>query len=179
MNEKISYQDKAPYPPVRVCGKNPEYAAAMLENIGSCNSEMSAVSLYFYNSIITNRSFSDISEGFHHISIVEMHHMNIFGELALLLGGDPRLWHCRDGKMAYWSPDCNRYPDRILILIENSINGELAAIEQYKKQMSWIEDENITDNLARIIKDEEIHVEIFKNMYRNVSGRDCCINRRG
>ena len=47
------YSDHIPYPPVKVDGKNPQYAAAILSNIGSCNSEMTAVSLYFYNSLIT------------------------------------------------------------------------------------------------------------------------------
>lgn len=179
MDEKISYRDKAPYPPVKVCGRNSEYAAAMVDNIGACSSEMSAVSLYFYNSLITKGAFPEIAECFHGISIVEMHHLDIFGELALMLGADPRLWHCKDGKMVYWTPECNRYPDRILILIENALNGELGTIEKYKQQMEWIKDEHIAANLARIIKDEELHVELFKEMYRNVSGRDCHIKHRG
>ena len=49
--EEIQVRDSAEYPPVKVCEKNPRYAMAMLSNIGACNSEMSAVSLYFYNSM--------------------------------------------------------------------------------------------------------------------------------
>ena len=80
------YADSAPYPPIQVCGRNPRYASAILSNVGACNSEISAVSLYFYNSLITKEYGGDISECFHHISIVEMHHLDIFGQLALLLG---------------------------------------------------------------------------------------------
>ena len=46
------YADALPYPPVEACRPNPGYAMAILSNIGACNSEMSAVSLYFYNSIV-------------------------------------------------------------------------------------------------------------------------------
>ena len=86
------YSDHTPYPPVKVDGKNPQYAAAILSNIGSCNSEMTAVSLYFYNSLVTREYYHDVAECFHRISIVEMRHLDIFGELALKLGTDPRLW---------------------------------------------------------------------------------------
>ena len=48
--EEIQVRDSAEYPPVKVCEKNPRYAMAMLSNIGACNSEMSAVSLYLQQS---------------------------------------------------------------------------------------------------------------------------------
>ena len=50
--EEIQVRDSAEYPPVKVCEKNPRYAMAMLSNIGACNSEMSAVSLYFSTILI-------------------------------------------------------------------------------------------------------------------------------
>lgn len=178
MGESFVFQDKAPYPPITVCAKNREYAAAMVSNIGACNSEMSAVSLYFYNSMITRESFGEVAECFHKISIVEMHHLDIFGQLTLKLGMDPRLWQCRNGKMEYWSPECNRYPDRILLLLENSLRGELDAIEKYRQQTEWIKDENIVVVLNRIIMDEELHVQIFRELYRNISGRDCHTGNR-
>ena len=48
-NNQFIFSDPAPYPSIEVCEKNRMYAKAMLANVGSCNSEMSAVSLYFYN----------------------------------------------------------------------------------------------------------------------------------
>ena len=95
------FSDHTPYPPVKVDGKNPQYAAAILSNIGSCNSEMTAVSLYFYNSLITREHYQEIAECFNRISVVEMHHLDIFGELALKLGTDPRLWSYNKGRMYY------------------------------------------------------------------------------
>lgn len=38
-----------PYPPIQVKGKNAYYARLMLSNVGGRNSEMGAVSTYFYN----------------------------------------------------------------------------------------------------------------------------------
>lgn len=170
MEEKYVFQDQAPYPPVTVCGRNAEYAAAMTDNIGACNSEMSAVSLYFYNSVIVRENFPEVAQCFHGISVVEMHHMDIYARLAFQLGADPRLWHCRNGKMVWWSPECNRYPDCILPLLENARQGELDAIDKYRKQTHWIQDKYVLANLNRIILDEELHVRIFEQLYRKVSG---------
>ena len=69
-------------------------AYAMLSNVGSNNSEMTAVSLYFYNSVILNPVYADFAQCFHKISIVEMHHLHIFASLSFQMGLDPRLWSC-------------------------------------------------------------------------------------
>lgn len=45
----------ATYPAVTGLRQNPIYARQMLGNIGSANSEMSAVSLYLYNALVTMR----------------------------------------------------------------------------------------------------------------------------
>lgn len=153
-----------PYPPVKPGSCRLDYANAMLSNVGSDNSEMSAVCLYFYNSVILEKGFENLAQCFHKISIVEMHHMDIFAKFAFLMGQDPRVWSCRNQKMYYWTPDYNYYPRQIREVIENSIRGELAAIEKYQKQAETIYDENIVANLKRIIMDEQHHVEIFHSM---------------
>ena len=148
--EKYQYVDEAPYPPVQVCGRNQDYAIAILGNIGACNSEMSAIALYFYNSIILGESYEEVGRIFHKISMVEMHHLNIFGRLSEMLGAEPRLW------------SVNRKIDSLL---KNAYKGELDAIDKYTKQLSWIEDEHIRANLERIILDEKCHLKIFESLY--------------
>lgn len=158
------FADSSPYPPVRVQGISRTYAAEMLSNIGSCNSEMSAISLYIYNNQILKRDFPAFAQCFHKISMVEMQHLDIFSELACLLGADPRLWSYGRNGLGYWSPSCNHYSQKIRDLILNALRGEEDTIRKYKRQMSLIQDCHICDVLRRIILDEEIHVEIFKNM---------------
>ena len=60
----------------------------MLDNMAGNRSEMSAISLYTYNQLITDEH-NEIAELFHKISIVEMRHLYIFGTLAKQLGADP------------------------------------------------------------------------------------------
>ena len=47
------YSSDAPYPPIKAESGNPAYARVMLDNIGGSNSEMSAISLYVFNQLIT------------------------------------------------------------------------------------------------------------------------------
>ncbi|XAH73101.1 ferritin family protein [Kineothrix sp. IPX-CK] len=158
-----------PYPEIQPESQNPQYALAMLSNVGSSNSEMTAVSLYFYNSVILDPLYVNFAKCFHEISIVEMHHLNIFADLAFKMGADPRLWSVQNRRKAYWTPAFNQYPREIRSIIVNSIKGEEAAIRKYRSQTSVIRDANIKSILERIILDEERHIEIFNNMLSLIS----------
>lgn len=158
-----------PYPPIQPESCSREYAHAMLSNVGSDNSEMSAVSLYFYNSVLLTKEFPNFSGLFHQISIVEMHHLDIFASFACQMGLDPRLWSGNGRNMRYWTPAYNRYPRVIRSVIENSIKGELAAIDKYSRQAKWIRDANIVENLNRIILDEQHHIKLFHMMLEQIA----------
>jgi len=156
----------AAWPPIKIEKPNPAYANEMLSNIGSCDSEMSAVSLYLYNNIILTDTNRELAEIFHKISVVEMRHLQIYAQLARMLGADPRLWIYGQGRPCYWSPACNQYPQNPRALLENSLSREQDAIQKYRRQAQNIQDACITDMINRIILDEEIHVEIFQEMLR-------------
>ncbi|MBT9779419.1 rubrerythrin family protein [Clostridium sp. MCC353] len=164
-----SFSDSTPYPPVKVECPNLRYANEMLSNTGSCNSEMSAVSLYFYNSVILMENRKDFADIFHEISIVEMHHLDIFSQLAFMLGADPRLWTYQGRGARYWSPACNHYPRPLAALLQNALLGEQNTIAKYRWQASLIQDRCITNLLNRIILDEQVHVSIFQAMLAEIS----------
>lgn len=168
-NFKCSAQEDLPYPPVEPRCPNCTYANEILSNVGGQNSEMTAVSLYFYNHVILEPRYSSFAECFFDISVVEMNHLEIFAELALKLGADPRLWSTCNCRKVYWSPEYNDYPMEIHDLIINSIKGEEEAIKKYQRQIRMIDDPNIVAILKRIIMDEECHIQIFKKMLASVS----------
>ena len=157
-----------PYPRVQVNGRNAEYARMMLSNMASDNSEMNAIAQYFYNQLITEERFGAISHCFRQIGETEMHHLEIFGQLALMLGADPRLWSYRQERKTYWTPGYIQYPREIHALIQNSIDGENAAIRKYSEQARIIRDQHIVALLNRIILDERQHIEIFNQMLESV-----------
>lgn len=163
-----SFADPSPYPPLCIERPNPAYAAEMLSNIGACSSEMSTVSLYIYNSTILTDRNREYAQIFHKLSMVEMHHLDIFAHLAHMLGADPRLWTCSGKRPCYWSPACNRYPIQMEMLIKNALQGEQDTILKYRRQASQICDAHVVDLLNRIILDEQLHVQIFKEMLEDM-----------
>lgn len=162
------FADPSPYPSIRCEGENPRYAAAMLADLGSCNSEMTAVSFYFYASLLTRDCFPDYSECFRRIDMVEMHHMDMLGQLALLLGTDPRLWAMDKEAPKYWSPSCILYPSTLPAIVKAALAGEKEAIKQYREQCSWIEDRLVLAVIRRIIKDEELHASILEGILEEI-----------
>lgn len=160
----MEYKSAKAYPPVAVQGKNAAYAREMLSNMGGSHSEMTAVASYFYNHLVTRPDYAEVSDVFRRISMVEMHHMEIFGQLAVLLGADPRLWAFRQGQTRYWSPCCADYSRELRPLLRTALQGELAAIRQYRYQAQTIRDDGITAMLGRIIEDEEMHVAVFEEL---------------
>ena len=159
------YQISQPYPPVCAQRPNRLYAGAMLDNIGGCNSEMSAVSLYLYNQLVSSR-LEDVAETFRAIGRVEMRHLEIFGTLPRQRGEPPRLWTRRGEGKVYWSPGCNQYPTALRPMLLHAISGEKAAIRKYEAQAKCIRDENVVENLKRIIADERLHVAMLTQLYR-------------
>lgn len=166
--EKYTAALDLPYPPAQPQTQKKEYARAMLSNMGSRNSEMNAISLYFYNSVILKQEYADFAKCFHDIGIIEMHHLHIFASIAFQMGADPRLWSVRRQQSWYWSPSFNRYPRKIQDVLKNSIAGETETIEKYSKQAQMIQDDNIVENLKRIIMDEQHHIELFEQMLKEI-----------
>lgn len=167
-----SFADPSPYPPLCVERPNPAYASEMLTNIGACSSEMSTLTLYIYNSTILSERNQEFARIFHKISMVEMHHLDTFCHLAHMLGADPRLWTCSGKRPCYWSPACNRYPMQTDALLKNAIQGEQDTILKYRRQAEQIRDAYVADILHRIILDEQLHVQIFRDMLDEVM-REC------
>ncbi len=178
----IACQAALPYPPIRPSKCQPQYAAAMLDNMAGQISELSAVGLYFYDCLLAS-GLKEAADIFHRISLVEMHHMDIFARLAMGLGENPRLWaHMgRSGRYAYWSAASLRYPPihpaesgctispaDLRLLLSQAIEEEQKALNKYMKQTSWILDANICDNLIRIAADEQMHLDILTRLYHKV-----------
>ncbi len=157
-----------PYPPIKVKQKNDEYGQMILDNVGGMISEMSFVSSYVYNHIIAGSKYKELKDTFLRIGIVEMHHLDIFCDLAQKLGMDPRLWTCTNDYNEYWSPAYINYPNQLKELLENAIINEEKAIEKYTSQINIIKDDNIARILNRIILDEKLHVEILEGFYKKL-----------
>ena len=100
------------------------------------------------------------------IVLVEMHHLEILGQLILKLGGDPE-YICHQGRSKKsWTPEHISYSKTFNKIILDDIEGEKEAIRNYEGNIKIIEEEAITVILKRIVLDEQYHVEILKSMLK-------------
>lgn len=160
-----TYHSDLPYPKIEVDGPNIEYAKLIQLNYAGLVSEFSAVNQYIYQKIALFNYYPDISSTLLGISEVEMHHLNILGEIITLLGGTPGYFIYKKNKNLNWSPSFLSYTTSIKELLTLNIRNEEAAIEQYRKTANLIPDENIVAMINRIILDEEYHIKLFKSLY--------------
>ena len=151
------YSVNLPYPKVNVKDKNSKYIDLILLNFSSSISEFSAITQYTYHEISYIYKNPEVSKILNGISIVEMYHLKLLGEILIQL----------NKKKNYWSSKLLDYDlSSLKHILEIDINSEKEAIKQYKETISKISDENINDILKRIILDEEIHIQLFLDLYK-------------
>jgi bacterioferritin len=160
---QVRYAAEGPYPEVRAGEKNWRYGQAMLSNVGGGTSEMSAVARYIHSGFV-QAGRREVADCFRHIAMVEMHHLDIFGQLAHQLGEDPRLWAPFRGGRRYWTPEYLRYPRPLEAILRQTMEEEQTAVRKYSQQALWIRDENVVANLRRIIADEEVHIQVLTEL---------------
>ena len=162
----MEYILNTPYPSIDQLEVNVTYGQIMLSNLGGLHSEMNTVALYFYNSVILEQLWPDLSIAMKQMSQTEMKHLDIIARMCSRLGVDPRLWDCQNDFLEYWSPGYNVYPRQITSMLENAIIQEQNTITTYHYQINCIDEPIIQDVLKRIIEDEQLHVEILQSFLK-------------
>lgn len=152
-----------PYPEVRVERKNPNYARLLSLAYAGPDSELTTILLYVYGHHTARGKNPDaLCDTLKYISMIEMRHLDMLGELILLLGGDPRF--CGpNGRMGINTAMLGYSADPCKIM-RNAIAGEENAVRLYRDLIRAIDDRCVRDVLRRIVMDEEHHIKIFKEM---------------
>lgn len=152
-----------PYPKIEVKESNIRYAQILSQNFSGCKSEFTTITQYIYQNLILNSFYSEMAKTIQRIAIVEMHHLNIFGQLITLLGGYPKYQAIYPNGYRIWNGNFVNYSTNINQILYNNVISEQKAYDSYISQAEYIKDENICAVLERIAKDEKIHIDIFNN----------------
>ncbi len=151
-----------PYPSFEDIGEDRESATIVSPAYMGLRGELTAVLQYrfhnFYFESYGNKETADILAG---ISIAEMKHIEILGDLILKLGYPP-VFTTEIPGMRNYSSECVSYgrdPQNMLI---DDINGELNAIALYEKIICRLKNERVIAVIKRIKLDEELHVKVLR-----------------
>jgi bacterioferritin len=91
------------------------------------------------------------------IAICEMMHLDMLGDAINALGGNASF----DDGHYYWNASYTNYSSTLREMLSADISAEGTAIASYKKQISLTQNPSVKALLARIIKDEELHLQFF------------------
>jgi len=163
---KVKYSIDNDYPSIKNVKKNPYIAKIIQENYSSLVSEFSAVSQYSYDHIVAESQNEKVADAFIDVAIVEMHHLEILGELIVALGAIP--YYKGDWKNKFWQGNFVRYNTNLRTMLLCAISDEKKAIKQYEKSIELIDDPEIVSLIERIILDEELHIEVFKELLKEL-----------
>jgi len=159
--KEINVASSEPYPKITVNEPNIRYAQIISQNFASPKSEFTTITQYIYQNLILSQPYMQIAKTLERIAIVEMHHLNIFGQLITLLGGSPKYQAIYPNGYRIWNGAYVNYSTNINQILYNNALAEQKAYDTYISQAEYIKDENICAILERIAKDEKIHIDIF------------------
>lgn len=160
-----------PYPAIRAKGRNQAYANLLSVDYCGQVSELSALTQYVNQENRLSLEKCAMAKAILGIAMAEMVHLQKLGQLITLLGGTvDYAAKLQNGKRMMWTPEYLSLPDCIGKMISVSIEGEKAAINQYRMHIKMMDDPYVNAVLARIIKDEEYHIMILQAL-RNEAPR--------
>lgn len=161
-------------PEVKVERKNMEYARLLYSAYAAGEaSELVAITQYLYHS--ETIPIDEISDSIKCVALVEMHHLDMIGDLIKQLGGKPFFFN---SNQYFWSSGVIDYVDKITdkwdkdipdsrvtcLKIDRDIQGEISAINSYEVLYKNIDDMYVRKVLEKIISDEKTHVKIFQGL---------------
>ncbi|MDD6266057.1 MAG: ferritin family protein [Clostridia bacterium] len=155
-----------PYPEINPNEKSREKAMLLLPLFAGRVSEMTAINTYIYQSMITKKEDPSLHDMLECISITEMKHFDILGQIIYELGVLPKLYAPKKGsrKTQWYQGSFVDYSVLREVFLKENIKAENTSIKDYTYVKNKINNKNIEDILDRIILDERHHIEIFESL---------------
>ncbi len=163
--QDIEVRINKPYPEI-VGAVDDSNTVAILKNLANSRiGEMVASSQYVFQSVVADKTNEEIAEIFEEIGVVEMMHLDMLMHAISDFGGVPRY---EDANGNYFNTANLNYSLRLADMLDNDIRAETIAIDNYMLAIDKVKNQSLKDLFARIIEDEQRHIEIFKKIKNNV-----------
>ena len=155
----ILYKNKQiPYPEIPELENDLCLAGMIYDSYAGNISELTAVTQYVYQHIDVSNC-EVLSKILLKISIQEMEHLDILGEILYALGMKP-VYICSKGR--FWNASNVIYEvDSIEKMLLNNIEAENKSIRAYRDIINYTNNKELKKIFERIIMDEQTHIEIF------------------
>lgn len=159
------------YPAMRIQKQNPAAAQSLLDILASPSGEMTAIHQYLYQSWILANVFPQLTQQFQQIARVEMYHMDLLGQVIVLLGGVPKFQSDPFNCATAWNGNHVYYSHQATTLLEYNLAQEEVALKAYLQLAKEFPDPYVCTLFSRIAMDEEQHCRILREGLRCLCGR--------
>ena len=157
--ENLEVKINKPYPELTNVQEDMQTVGILKNLANSRVGEMSAVLQYIYQSVIADKTKQEIASILEEISVVEMIHLDMLMYAIREFGGIPKY---EDAQGNYYSTNILNYTMKLNEMLNNNIKAETVAIDNYRIAIQRVRNQSLKDLFARIIEDEQRHIEIFK-----------------
>ena len=166
--DQLVFQSAEPYPETLVSEKNYHYASMIAEAYAGRESELTAILQYSFQHFVKSETEQRVANALARIAVVEMHHLEILGEMLVKLGSTPVFAGRR--RQMYTASAVN-YETDLVKLLNVDIENEYAAIDYYRYINARIDDEGINRVIDRIVEDEKQHIKVLKILLEYASAK--------
>lgn len=155
--EITKFASDLPYPKVEA-DRNLNEAKLIMPHYSGNMSELTAVLTYCYQNYVTP-SYEDVRRAVLGVAKCEMLHHKLLGDTIVKLGGYPIM-----AGRTYFNGSFVNYTVDPKKFLDQNIAAEQNVILNYERLILNLKTESIKALIERIILDEELHIEIFKEL---------------
>lgn len=159
MSKTIKY-----YPEIITEKKDRYLSRLILVEYAGCESELSSISRYIYQSVILNKVNVKVSETLEEIAIDEIEHFKMLGMIISKLGEKPSLILSNINNKRVE----NIKKISVKNIISENILKEYMSIENYKRIINIIDNESIEKYFKQIISEEKQHIKKLEVLYNSL-----------
>ncbi len=130
--------------------------------------EVAAVLQYIGHRFYFDIANKEDADALFSVALAEMHHVDLLGKAMLKLGTPPRYVQCPNTYAYFNTSQVSRATSPVKMLMDD-IQSEMNAIADYQKMLFALKNEKVAALIQRIILDEQLHLETFKDMLKKYS----------
>lgn len=161
----LQKNNNIPYPEIPMLNPNKRYCNLIYDSFGGEKGELTAITQYSYQFIALKKE-KTISNILKEISIEEMKHLEILGNIIVNLGEKPIYISTKE---KIWTADNLAYNcENLKEIIHLNIKAEEEAILGYRNILRYTNNIYLRKIYERIVMDEITHLEIFKTILSNL-----------
>lgn len=128
--------------------------------------ELNAIMQYVYHSVCFECAKEhEIANIIESISVAEMIHLKILGELIYKLGTQPVFAFQPTMPFNFYNAKYVNYSCNLINMVEDDVIGERTSIRYYENMLKKLKNDKVAEVIERICIDEKLHLERLNEIY--------------